>query len=189
MAERAQVPGEGQSMSREAFRAWVMEQPKGRYERIDGIVVRMASEMRSHARIKFRVARLLEDAVLAAGLPCEVYPDGVTVQSGDSDFEPDALMRCGPPLVGDGIDVPDPMIIVEVLSRSTGGIDNGKKLIAYFGIPTVRHYLIFQPDRPQVIHHRRMDDGDGILTRILPGGEIPLDPPGIALSIEAVYAP
>ena len=35
-----------------------------------------------------------------AGLPCHVYPDGMTVEVGDSDFESDAVLHCGAQIAG-----------------------------------------------------------------------------------------
>jgi Uma2 family endonuclease len=43
-------------MTREEFHTWVETQPSGRFERIDGIAVAMASERASHNRRK-RAAR------------------------------------------------------------------------------------------------------------------------------------
>ncbi len=57
----------------------------------------------------------------------------------------------------------------------------------YFRLPSVRHYLIVWADRRQIIHHHR-DDTDAITTAMLTGGEIRLDPPGIAIKVEAIYA-
>ena len=39
-----------------------------------------------------------------------------------------------------------------------------------------------------VIHHRRREDGQGIDTRVLTAGDIRLDPPGITITVEEVYA-
>jgi hypothetical protein len=61
-------------------------------------------------------------------------------------------------------------------------------MVAYFRVPSVRHYLIFWADRPQVIHHRRRDDDDAIDTRVVTTGEIRLDPPGVSISVETIYA-
>ena len=44
----------------------------------------------------------------------------MTVSVEDSDFEPDALLRCGPLLPGDATKVSDPLVLVEVLSRRDG---------------------------------------------------------------------
>ena len=81
----------------------------------------------------------LRRAVAAVGAPCHVYPDGVTIEVDDSDFEPDATLRCGDPLPGDRVSVPDPMVVVEVLSPGTRGVDLSRKLVAYFQLPSVRH--------------------------------------------------
>ncbi len=188
MADAAVDLGVGERMSREAYRQWAELQPSGRFERVEGVVVRIAAERLSHAKRKARVWRVLSQAVEAAALPCEVYPDGVPVEVDDNDFEPDALVRCGEPLPGDGVAVPDPVIVVEVLSPSTRQVDLTRKLVGYFRVLSVRHYLIFWADRPQVIHHRRRPDGEGIDTLIVTAGEIRLDPPGVRITVEAVYA-
>jgi Uma2 family endonuclease len=188
MSEAASVPGLGQRMSRDAYRTWAMAQPRGRFERIDGEVVAMAPERANHALLKLMIARLLQDGVKAAGLPCQVFPDGMTVEVDDNDFEPDAILRCGDKLDGNSIAVPDPIVLVEVTSPCTQSIDHARKLAAYFKVPTVRHYLIVSADRPLVIHHRRPDTADTLETRILTTGNIQLDPPGISIAIEALYA-
>lgn len=175
-------------MSRAEYRRWAEAQPRGRFERIDGWVVAMAPGRRNHAKRKARVWLALTRAVEAAGLACEVYPDGVTVAVEENAFEPDAILRCGDALAGDGVDVPDPMVVVEVLSPSTRSGDLTSKMVAYFRLPSVRHYLIVWADRPQVIHHRRRDDSEGIETRVVTAGGIRLDPPGLAITVEQVYA-
>jgi Uma2 family endonuclease len=181
------------AMGRAAYRAWIEQQPGGRFERINGIVVMrsganaMAPERASHNQRKFRIAQLLDAAVRAAGLPCEVFTDGMTVEVGDSDYEPDAVVRCGGKLPDDAIAVPDPLIIVEVLSPSTASIDRALKLTDYFKLPSLRHYLIVWPDTRRIVHHRRAAEGS-VETIDVMAGEIRLDPPGVSIAIEAVYA-
>ena len=72
--------------------------------------------------------------------------------------------------------VPEPMVVVEVLSPTTKAHDAGAKLADYFRLPSVRHYLLLRTDRPTVIHHRRGDDA-AIATRIITAGRLGLDPP------------
>jgi hypothetical protein len=50
----------------------------------------------------------------------------------------------------------------------------------------VRHYLISAPEKRVVIHHAR-DDGELLRTRIVRGGSIALDPPGIVVEFEACF--
>jgi Uma2 family endonuclease len=97
-------------------------------------------------------------------------------------------VRCGEALPNDAVSVPDPLVVVEVLSPGTHSVDLSRKMVAYFRVPSVKHYLIFWPDQPQVIHHRRWDEGEGIDTRVLTAGQIRLDPPGLSIAIDEVYA-
>jgi len=171
------------SMTSDEFIAWAMEQPEGkRYELFAGKLVAMAPERSAHALAKFHIARRLSDAVERDGLPCTVYPDGMAVEIDlTTIYEPDALVRCGPVVPPDTVKLTDPVIVVEVLSPSTRGRDHGDKLIDYFRLPSVRHYLIVRTEDQAVIHHARNADGT-ILTRIVREGTLVLDPPGLMVT-------
>jgi Uma2 family endonuclease len=165
------------------FIAWALEQPTGRYELDNGTVVAMAPERASHAVAKRDALIALHTAIGASGLPCQALPDGMAVRVNDRTvYEPDALVRCGPPLPGAAIEVVDPVIVVEVVSPSSRGIDRGVKLAGYFSLPSLRHYLIVDTDRQLVLHHRR--DAEGLIgVRILRDGPLALDPPGLTIAV------
>jgi Uma2 family endonuclease len=188
MGDTARASGETLRMSRVEFQRWADAQPSGRFERIDGAVVAMAPERIAHLRVKRDVLLALMRGIEASGLACEALPDGGTVEVDDgNDYEPDAVVTCGELAAGGVTVVPDPVIVVEVLSPSTRDGDLTRKLVGYFKLPSVRHYLIFWAERPQAIHHRRRDDGMGIETQIVTTGEIRLDPPGLSIVIEEIY--
>jgi Uma2 family endonuclease len=168
-------------MTSDQFIAWAMER-EARYELVAGEVVGMAPERSAHALIKFRIARRLAEAVERAGLDWQVYPDGMAVEiDATTTYEPDALVRCGTPLPPDAIKLNDPIIVVEVLSPFSLARDSGAKLVDYFRLASVRHYLIIRTEDGVAVHHARGEDG-AIATRIVPDGPLLLDPPGIALS-------
>ena len=171
--------------SREAFRRWYDDQPKGRYERVDGRIVAMAPERGARLRVKGAIYKALDRAVTLAGVPCQTLPDGATVETGDSDYEPDALVNCGEPMGDDAIAAPHPVIIVEVLSPGTASTDTGGKLADDFRIPSVAHTLVVHPTVRTVTHHRRTDTG--IDTRIVGNGPITMAPPGIVITVEEIY--
>ncbi|MBD0275319.1 MAG: Uma2 family endonuclease [Acetobacteraceae bacterium] len=175
-------------MSADEFIAWAMEQPDGaRYELVGGEVVGMAPERVAHARVKARVFNALAGAIERGGLACEAFPDGMAVQvSADTVYEPDALVRCGPPLPDDDVKILDPVVVVEVLSPSTRAYDAGAKLGGYLRMPSVRHYLLLDIKSRLVIHHERSVGGD-IATRIAHEGALRLDPPGIALDVAGLF--
>jgi Uma2 family endonuclease len=178
MSDPVFIPGR---MTSDEFIAWAMEQGQ-RYELAAGEVVGTAPERSAHALTKAHVWRRLTEAVEAAELQCDVYPDGMTVEVdvGNVD-EPDALVRCGPRLPDDAVKLNDPVIVVEVLSPSTRARDSGAKLIDYFRLISVQHYLMVRTEDGAIIHHARSADGT-ILTRIVREGPLRLDPPGLTVT-------
>jgi Uma2 family endonuclease len=176
-----------QKMSVDEYLAWAQER-SGRFELYGGTVYAMTPERAQHAKVKLAVQIALREGIRRAGLPCHVLPDGMTVRvAQDTAHEPDALVYCGREIAADALEVANPMILVEVLSPSTRHIDAAAKLAGYFSLPSVRHYLIVDPDRPLVIHHAR-GDGDALATRIASAGRLRLEPPGLELTIEDFYA-
>jgi Uma2 family endonuclease len=176
-----------QKFTAEEFLAWSEGRP-GRYELVDGEVYAQASERVAHAKAKGSVYIALREAVRRAGAPCHVLPDGVAVRvDAATVFEPDAQLYCGPELAPSTLIVENPLVVVEVLSPSTGRNDALGKLTGYFRIATVAHYLIVYPDEALVIHHKRGPGAD-ILTRVIREGEVTLDPPGLTFPLAEFYA-
>jgi len=174
-------------MTVDEYLAWAEGRP-GRFELYAGVVYAMTPERAQHAKVKFGVQTALLSGIRRAGLPCHMLPDGMTVRvDDDTAHEPDALVYCGEALPGSAIEVPSPMIVVEVLSPSTQRIDASAKLAGYFRVPSVQHYLIVDPDRRLVIHHAR-GEADVIATRIVREGKLRLDPPGIDLQVQEIFA-
>jgi len=170
-------------MTSDEFIAWAMEQPATEhYELIAGEVVAMAPERAAHALTKAHLWRRMVEAIEAGNMPCEVFPDGMSVEvDGHTVYEPDALVRCGTPLSPNAVKLSDPLIIAEVLSPSTSARDVGAKLEDYFRLPSLRHYLIVRTENRTIGHHERGENGI-IITRIVREGPILLDPPGITLT-------
>ena len=184
---RAEAHEPETAMTREQFLAWVDQQPAGRFERIDGIVVAMAPERAAQNRRKRSAQRALERAVVKAGLTsCEVFAAGMTVPVEGSDFEPDVVLHCGPRLPDETTKVSDPLVLIEVLSPDSGTRDRATKLRAYFKLPSVQHYLIVWPEERRIVRHSRTQTND-VATQVFASGEILLDPPGISVMVEAFY--
>ena len=178
-------PGK-QLMTVDEFLVWADGQD-GRWELYNGVPYLMSPERTRHGRVKYKVQTALEQGIVKAGLACHMLPDGMTVRvSPNTTHEPDALVYCGPELPGDEIEVPNPVIVVEVASPTTRKIDATLKLAGYFRLPSVHHYLIVDPEGPPMIHHQRQGDGT-ILTRIISDGEIKLAPPGLEIVLAECY--
>jgi len=170
-------------MTADEFIIWAMSRPEGEhYELADGEVIAMAPERTAHARAKGHIFRRLADAVEKDAPTCEAFINGLTVVIGEQTvYEPVVLVRCGDRLDDSVVRISDPIIVIEVLSRSSKGRDVGIKLTDYFSLPAVLHYLIIQAEARVVIHHARQDDGT-ILTRVTHGEPLRLDPPGLVVN-------
>ena len=178
----------GSDMSVEGFLVWA-EAQEGRWELHDGVVKRITPERLDHARTKGEAYVALDAAARRAGSDCEVFGSGPGVQTDERTvYAPDGAIVCGPKPPDDAILLVNVVVVVEVLSLSTAAVDHGRKLSGYFSLPSVEHYLILDPERRVVIHHKR-GQGDAIETRVLTGGAARLDPPGFEVAVEAMFPP
>jgi Uma2 family endonuclease len=175
-------------MTADEFIAWAMTLPDGEhYELVGGELIAMSPERVAHSRMKLRATNLLAAAIARAGVPCEALIDGpVVAVDADTVYEPDTLVRCGAPLPGDTVRIDDPLVVVEVVSPSSRARDAGAKLVDYFRIPSLMHYLIVDTRSRAVIHHRR-DAGQSVATRIVRAGALTLDPPGLTVTVEELF--
>lgn len=173
-------------MTVDEFLVWAEGRP-GRYELFRGEVYPMSPEVVGHTKVKGAVYVALLMSVKKAGVVCHVLTDGPTVRADSATaYEPDALVYCGEELSLTALEVPNPVIVVEVLSPSTRRVDVSLKLAGYFRMPSVAHYLIVDPTQPSIIHHAR-GVGDTIATRVVTEGVITLDPPGLELTLTDIY--
>ena len=191
-------------MTSEEFLDWYERQPEGhRYELLNGEPIRimadcevelghsrvlMQAETETHAIAKGEVFAQLRDEIRRRGLPCRAYTDRMAVRVDETTvFEPDAMVRYGSPRPPLATAVLDPLIVVEVVSGRRHKVDTEFKLARYFDNPHLVHYLIVLTRERQVIHHRRME-GLTLLTAIHARGLLTLDPPGIPLDLDALFA-
>jgi Uma2 family endonuclease len=178
-------------MNVEEFLAWAETQPKGRYELVDGVVVAMSPERVRHAVVKLEVVLALREAIRLAKLPFTAFADGPAVVINDHKTrEPDASVQCGVGVDLDSMVLDAPLIVVKVVSPTSEHRDSGAKLVDYFSVASIQHYVLVYPDpgTRSIVHHRRSESR--IDTRIArPGEDITLDPPGIVASVAAMLGP
>lgn len=177
-----------QRMAVDEFLRWAMGR-EGRWELVDGVPVAMGPERVVHGLTIHRAVNAFERAIAATGTRCLAVPDSVAVRiDANTSFQPDALIYCGEPVSDDALTIDAPVVVVEVLSPSSATHDFRDKLVGYFRVPSIHHYLIVDPDRRIVVHHRR-GEGDMIETRILADGILSLAPPGLDVPIADLFTP
>ena len=160
---------------------------EGKWELEDGVAICMSPERLGHGRTTHAAVNALNASINRAGLSCEAVADSVAVRiSARSVYQPDALVYCGPRLPSETLEISDPVVVIEVLSPSSGPRDQSVKLAGYFSKMSVIHYLILSPESRMVIHHKR-GQGDLIETRILRDSSLRLDPPGLELPAQDLF--
>ena len=104
------------------------------------------------------------------GTPCRTPMEGVKLylKKERSYFYPDVMATCEPRLLELDAEtqvVDSPVLIIEVLSPSTAGIDRREKLRAYRTLPSLKEYALVSQDECKVeLYRRRGDIGWDIIT-------------------------
>lgn len=175
-------------MTVDEFLAWSVQQERGRYELQDGVVIVQQSQNVAHLRLKARIFTLLQAAVERAGTPFYVFPDGATVRIGPrTAYEPDALVAPLPMPDDSSLEVPNPVIVVEVMSPSSIKRDLVDKVAGYFQVASIAHYLVIDPDEKAVIWHRRAAGGGIEPPVVKKDGMLRLEPPEIEVEVTSLF--
>jgi len=114
-----------------------------RHELIKGDVYAMAGASTNHNRLVTNVVSELRFALKST--PCEPFASDMKVQVGKDFFYPDALVVCDHEANDYGI-THTPLIIVEVLSKSTRRIDHTLKRTAYQKSASLQEYVVIGQD-------------------------------------------
>ncbi len=83
-------------------------------------------------------------------------------------YYPDASVICRPNPPNDSFQ-DDPVVIVEVVSRSTRRLDEGEKKDGYLTIPSLAVYLLVEQESPLIVAFRRT--AQGFVREIYEGSE------------------
>lgn len=103
---------------------------------------------------------------------------------------PDAMLVCGQVEFAEGRNdrLTNPLIIVEVLSKSTRDYDRGFKFESYRLIETLQDYLLIDQERVHVEYFHKLEDGRWVLIETnLPEAELTLQAINFTLPISHIY--
>ena len=166
---------------------WEAQQPI-RYELVDGQVYAMAGGTAEHDIIANNLRAALHAQM--RGKPCRSHGPDLKVRAGKDARYPDALIDCGPRVPG-ALHAQEPVAVFEVLSKSTGWIDQTLKLRDYDATPSIRTYVLISQDEKRAVVYTRDADGRlGIQSAVLlEGAEASVEIPalGLVLPFSALY--
>ncbi len=154
-----------------------------RHEYIDGDVYAMAGASKNHDRIAGNIFRKLGNYL--ENTPCELFSSDMKVKVGKNYFYPDVIVVCDDQNE-DEYYTESPVIIVEVLSRSTRRTDQTFKRLAYQNLPSLQEYMLIEQDFVDVEICRRERHWQS--EHYYLGDEVYFAAIDLLLPVEAIYA-
>jgi Uma2 family endonuclease len=164
------------------FLAWERAQPE-RHEFDGSTIVAMTGGSLDHSTIASNFDRAL--AAKLRGSTCRVFRGDAKIIANGTVRYPDVSVTCSR-VSGRDDTVPEPVVIIEVISPSTERTDRGRKKCDYFAIPSLRQYVIVAQDERLVDLYTRTEAG-WINDIVAETGVLNLSSIGVELPLDAIY--
>ncbi len=154
-----------------------------KHELVDGAIYAMAGASANHERISGNIAAEFRSHLKNS--PCEPFTSDMKVKVGSRFFYPDVLVDCSfdesQPYYTES-----PIIIVEVLSKSTRRMDETTKLMSYINIPGLQEYVLIEQDFVDIEVVRRSEGWQA--RHYFLGDQVNFDSINLTLPVEEIYA-
>jgi len=153
-----------------------------KHELIDGDIYAMAGASANHERIAGNIYAEFRQHL--KNNPCEPFSSNMKVQIRDNFYYPDVLVDCH-------FDesqlyyTQTPILIVEVISKSTRKMDEQFKRLAYLNIPTLQEYVIIEQDFVDIAVYRKSEQWHH--TNYFLGDNVTFESVDLTLSVEEIY--
>lgn len=160
-----------------------------KHEFYDGEIFAMAGATPAHNAITLNIGAELRAALRDKDCVALASDMRVFVPVGLYCY-PDATVVCGKPDIEEyrGLEtLKNPLLIVEVLSKSTEAYDRGTKFDFYKAITSLRGYLLVSQDTPKVDHFARRDDGWLMSSAAGLDGSIRIPELDVTLALAEIY--
>lgn len=160
-----------------------------KHEYLGGQIYAMAGGTPEHAAIATAVAAKLFASL--QGGRCRVYNSDLRVRVTETGLAtyPDVSVICGPRAhdAADRNTVTNPVLLVEVTSRSTEEYDRGEKLDHYRRIPSLEEYVLISHTERAIEVRRRAGSGEWRSHVFRASESAQLESIGCALEVDAVH--
>ena len=144
-------------LSLQEFLDWENQQDE-RHEFHRGEVFAMVGARRIHGIVSLNIAASLKSQL--KGSPCRAFADSMKIRIGvDTILYPDVFVTCDAADLRTDQVFTAPTVVVEVLSPSTQSYDRGSKFTLYRSLPSLREYMLVDPETREVQLFRRGVDG------------------------------
>ncbi|MCB8878953.1 Uma2 family endonuclease [Acidisoma cellulosilytica] len=164
------------------FLSWENRQEL-RYE-FDGFQpVAMTGGTAAHAGIQVNILSAL--ATRLRGKPCRAYGSHLKIEVAGRIRYPDAFVICTP-VANEALVVAEPVVVFEILSRSTAATDLFAKNAEYRATPSIQRYVILEQGKAAAMVFTR--EGENWLSEILTDKDVlPMPEIGIEIPLTEFY--
>ena len=169
-------------MTADQFLAWE-ERQELRYE-FDGFQAHaMTGGTGAHGAIQANLIGVLY--VRLRGKPCRSFGSEFKIRMEHSIRYPDAMVTCTPVGPDDGF-LTDPVVVFEILSKSTASKDLGAKSAEYQATPSIRRYVVLeQTHRAARVFQRTPEGWDS--EHVDENGILDMPEIGISIPLAEIY--
>lgn len=153
-----------------------------KHEFLDGDVYAMAGASENHNLLAGNLFAELKAKL--KGTPCRTFMADMKVKAPQAFFYPDVMVVCE----RDNEDAyykNSPVIVVEVLSKSTRRFDQSIKRQRYQALPSLEEYVLIEQDRGEIVVFRRRDGWQS--TYYYLGDEIHFYSVDVTVAVEDIY--
>ncbi len=118
-----------------------------KHQLIDGEIYAMEGASQNHNLLSLNIASELKNQL--KGKPCRTFMVDMKVRVGDDFYYPDVMVVCAEDKAHEYYKTA-PIIIVEVLSKSTRKFDQSSKRLHCQSIPTLEEYVLIEQDKGEI---------------------------------------
>ena len=125
------------------------ETSQEKYEYHDGYIISMAGGTTRHNLIALAIGSKFLSSLKDGCIPY-IGDVKLSVEKRNNYYYPDGMVVCGNEKGDDSTSKSNPVLIVEVLSKSTESFDRGGKFKAYRSIESLQEYVLISQDKPLI---------------------------------------
>jgi Uma2 family endonuclease len=134
----------------------------------DGEIIPMAGGTTNHNKIALNFAAALKYGLKKQNYDVYIGDIRLWIPRYRQYTYPDVMLIKGEPIYQNAntTTVMNPLLIAEVLSKSTSNYDQGDKFLYYRSIPEFKEYILINQYQYHVMHYVKTDDGKWIFTEL-----------------------
>lgn len=134
----------------------------------DGEIIPMAGGTTNHNKIALNFAAALKYGLKKQNYDVYIGDVRLWIPRYRQYTYPDVMVIEGEPIYQNAntTTVINPLLIAEVLSKSTSNYDQGDKFLYYRSIPEFKEYILINQYQYHVMHYVKTDDGKWIFTEL-----------------------